>query len=598
MKTIRLWIITGMLASYFSLPAQFCWIDVFSLNPTFPYVCNGDTFKFQLYTSGTRLDSAIVFWGDNTSDTFITNQQQFYPLFKHVYSSTGIYYPYFKLFSSDTACSDTLLPFRAYGRLHPNSQDSLSYGYYNYVIVVDSCTSISGKVYIDKDNSCTYNSGDVPLANQQVVVLDNNQIAGGTFTDAAGNYTVFAPPSFSVRIMPYNHWFSALQPSCNTSQANNQYIPNSSNDFIFQCPSGYDVSITGTTGFFAQVVDRGLCFSVRNNSCNTYFNAVVTFHLSNKILLNTGQQAVVYYSHGTTQYINPTISGNTVSITGINVMPLSVVSGCLQARANPQLTTNGDTICYMVSVSPTAGDLNPSNNYDTVCATVLTSYDPNDKGGIAGSRSAHGVIKANQELVYHIRFQNTGSFPARDVRIVDTLDAKLEASSVEILGYSHPVTVQQSGRVLTFFFDEIWLPDSASNEPASHGHVTFRIQQKPNLPPATTIKNFVDIYFDYNPPIRTNTVVSVIESLAGVLEKSNDLDAWLYPNPTQDKFTIRMSTADDYKVKIYDLTGSILLENRFYGDSWTWGDVKWVPGIYWVEITTALQHRMLKLMVK
>jgi type IX secretion system substrate protein len=56
------------------------------------------------------------------------------------------------------------------------------------------------------------------------------------------------------------------------------------------------------------------------------------------------------------------------------------------------------------------------------------------------------------------------------------------------------------------------LPDSISNEPESHGYVIFEVEPLPALPNGTQITNDVGIYFDFNPPIYTNTVLNTISN--------------------------------------------------------------------------------------
>ena len=65
-------------------------------------------------------------------------------------------------------------------------------------------------------------------------------------------------------------------------------------------------------------------------------------------------------------------------------------------------------------------------------------------------------------------------------------------------------------RVLEFTFNNILLPDSTTNERESHGFVFFDLDAPKNLPPGTRIENTAAIYFDYNKPIITNTVLNTI----------------------------------------------------------------------------------------
>ena len=93
---------------------------------------------------------------------------------------------------------------------------------------------------------------------------------------------------------------------------------------------------------------------------------------------------------------------------------------------------------------------------------------------------------------------------------MDTLDANLDVSSFELLAYSVQPVVQIIGNVARFNFPNINLPDSNSNEPGSHGFVQFRIKLKNGLQLHTAISNTSYIYFDFNSPVQTNTVVDTL----------------------------------------------------------------------------------------
>ena len=148
---------------------------------------------------------------------------------------------------------------------------------------------------------------------------------------------------------------------------------------------------------------------------------------------------------------------------------------------------------------------------DVYCSLVNGSHDPNDKTGFPiGVDSLH-YIAPNEPLEYHIRFQNTGNGPAYRVVIRDTLDEKLDIFSVLPGVSSHPYRFTMYGpRVLQWTFDNIMLPDSTSDEPDSHGFVSFKVNQQQDLPHGTQIRNDADIYFDYNAPVITNNTLHTI----------------------------------------------------------------------------------------
>lgn len=157
------------------------------------------------------------------------------------------------------------------------------------------------------------------------------------------------------------------------------------------------------------------------------------------------------------------------------------------------------------------------------CMQVTGSYDPNDKLASPKGVTAQGLIRKGQWIDYKIRFQNTGTDTAFTVRLIDTLDTRLEITSLEFGAASHPYTwslINQDPPVFEAVFSNILLPDSNVNEPASHGFLNFLIKTHADLPEGAEIRNFADIYFDFNPPIRTNTVLHTISEFRPVPDTS------------------------------------------------------------------------------
>ncbi|TAE60744.1 MAG: T9SS C-terminal target domain-containing protein [Bacteroidetes bacterium] len=185
----------------------------------------------------------------------------------------------------------------------------------------------------------------------------------------------------------------------------------------------------------------------------------------------------------------------------------------------PQITTLtdlsasiGDTIRLHAAILPLESDLDTTNNFLLYTDAVINSYDPNDKQVYPRGEGAAGKILNNQTHTYTVRFQNTGNAPALLVRVLDTLDTDLDLQSLHIVGYSHPMRTELlPGNALAFIFENINLPDSSSNEPASHGYVIFEVAQQPNLPHNQEITNTAYIYFDFNPAIVTNTTLNTID---------------------------------------------------------------------------------------
>jgi len=171
----------------------------------------------------------------------------------------------------------------------------------------------------------------------------------------------------------------------------------------------------------------------------------------------------------------------------------------------------GDIIQMPVMATPNMGDADSSNNHKEYKFVVADSYDPNDKQVYPPGDCIPKYITNDQKLTYTIRFQNTGNAEAINIHILDSLSMFLDLSTVKIMGKSHDMYTEiLPNNTLNFVFNNIRLPDSLSNEPASHGYIVFEVKPMANLVFGSEIKNRVGIYFDYNPPVYTNTVLNTI----------------------------------------------------------------------------------------
>jgi len=148
---------------------------------------------------------------------------------------------------------------------------------------------------------------------------------------------------------------------------------------------------------------------------------------------------------------------------------------------------------------------------DEYIAELRCSFDPNDKA-VKPWRPGNSfkTLIDEEEMEYHIRFQNNGNDTAYIVTIEDELDENLDPRSVRVVGASHDVATTVEGRLLTFTFEDIYLVDSMTNYPESQGYVTFRARTLPGLDHGTSIDNDADIIFDSNPPIVTNEVSNLM----------------------------------------------------------------------------------------
>ena len=223
----------------------------------------------------------------------------------------------------------------------------------------------------------------------------------------------------------------------------------------------------------------------------------------------------------------------------------------------PVGTPIGTGLNFFANILPVQSDQNPVNNFYSLTAWVVGSYDPNDKQ-VEPPYVTPGMLANGAPFEYTIRFQNTGNYPAEIVRIVDTLGDMVDPASFRFLAASHPCTWKLAGTgVVEFNFPDINLPDSIANEPESHGFVKFSVKPKKNLSLGTVVRNFCDIYFDFNDPVRTNTAgTQVVYFLPG--QGLDPLGAMiLRPNPAafMARCDWKQPAPADGRIRLFDVTG-------------------------------------------
>lgn len=193
------------------------------------------------------------------------------------------------------------------------------------------------------------------------------------------------------------------------------------------------------------------------------------------------------------------------------------------------------------------------------CQEVLASYDPNDKAVIPAGIFSQHFIDSTDVLEYRIRFQNTGTAPAINIYILDTISERLDITTFRQMSSSHPCTIDiLPGNVIRWYFTDIMLPDSTHNEPESHGYVKFKINQAPGNDFMDVIYNSAGIFFDYNLPVLTNTVFNTIGkdsdiiSVTPISKSGTSVD--VYPNPAGNTVYFD-SEESNITIEIYNLSG-------------------------------------------
>ncbi|MDX1910814.1 MAG: hypothetical protein SFV22_04975 [Saprospiraceae bacterium] len=232
---------------------------------------------------------------------------------------------------------------------------------------------------------------------------------------------------------------------------------------------------------------------------------------------------------------------------------------------------------------------------DIFCIESVNSYDPNDKQGFPrGVGEAH-YIDQNVDIEYLIRFQNTGTAPAINIEIRDTLPVQwLDPNTVRTGASSHPYEFDMAGNgVMVFKFPNINLPDSNANLEASQGFVKFRISQRKDVPLETEITNSAAIFFDFNDPIITNQTLHTVGKDYLILSGTQEnflpgLEIQVMPHPFRGEVTVLANNMDDtgseLEFTLVSTLGRQVLRGTFSGNRFIFDGSQLPAGLYGYEI--------------
>ena len=384
---------------------------------------------------------------------------------------------------------------------------------------VNECQTVSGNVFQDDNGNCTFDTGEFPM-NQQWVNIGNY----ATLTDMNGDFSLLVDTgAYTVDItsLPTNYTASCPVNGYNVTLGNATNGANNLNFGLTPTPNVEDLSVSITTFFFRPGFDTRIYLDYKNEGTVAQNPQV---DLTHDLLLSYNGMA------------SPAISSQAANV--LTWLPGAVnptQGGGMWAEVNTPVSANlGDTVCNSVLITPMANDGTPANNSDTAKSIITGSYDPNDKQVSPAGEGENGEIPLNtKKLTYKIRFQNTGTDTAFTVVIRDEIDEDLDLTTLTTLGASHGWSFEvEEDRRVKWTFENILLPDSNINEPASHGYVSYTIELKENLPVDTRIENTAGIYFDFNPPIITNTTVNTLvvdNTRIDKLAEHSELKIWPQP---------------------------------------------------------------------
>jgi hypothetical protein len=525
------------------------------------------------YTTGDSAEININF-GDGTDTTFMTeiypSQSYFYGSAQHVYNAPGAYSCQYIATGPDGS-TDTLIV-------------------YDEVIISNTCGAIAGQVYLDANGNCIFDTGDTPIPYYTITVSNGTQNVAYAWTDSLGYYSVNVPSGYTYTVALdqnyyYGQTFDITCPSSGSYTVSS--VPVSNIDFGLICQEGYDLTGYISGWGFRPGFDASIWFDVWNMRCFPVNGQA-------KLVLDP---LLTYVSSSPAP---DAIIGDTLIYDFSNILNGYWNYPYFYLTVSTSLNANiGDSVCLQLIIEPILGDSVPGNNIINACYPVQNSWDPNMKEVSPVGKNASGDILANTDMTYTVHFQNTGTAVAYDIILVDTLDSDLNASSLQIVGSSHPMSFNlMSGNIMKFTFNNIMLPDSGSNQQASHGYVIYKVKQNADLPMGTEITNTAGIYFDFNPAVVTNQTLNTISTAAGINDSYKTESLSIFPVPADKILSLNIpSSVDQALLQIRDLEGRVIYKQYVSGGILGINVEKFKPGVYTVMLSSDTKYYSCKAMV-
>ncbi len=436
------------------------------------------------------------------------------------------------------------------------------------------CGQVDGTVYVDLNGDCIQDPGDVPYPWRVVQCAP-----GGHYelTDGAGFYSEALPYGVYTATIADAGDHAPLCPAVLPAPFTlNAVTPNVTMDMALQPLYGPDMEAVLWSGTPRPGFTFGYGLRALNNGAYSFGPFTVTLDYDPVLSYVSSSLPPTVNTPGQLQFTVP-------SLTAFGQLNIAVV---LQVPPDPLLI--GTNVDATLTLAPLPADADPVNDVATLSTLVVGAYDPNDKLVSTSSRlsGSHYFLDADTSLAYTIRFQNTGNAEALHVRLVDTLSHVLDVASLRILGATHAFEARlESDSILIIDFPDIMLPDSTSDLMGSQGGFSFTIAPRAWIVPGTVLANKADIYFDVNPPIRTNTA-TVVAELSTRVPTYQASSLVIAPNPVGDDLRVQLHASGKGQWSIHDAHGRVVLQGPWVGDARSLDVSPFMAGFYIVTVIT------------
>jgi len=434
---------------------------------------------------------------------------------------------------------------------------------------------VTGTLFGDLSNDGLFNGIETGKSKINVFSSNGNYVCP---TDSNGVYFLTADTgiNFFADVEPFPYRVITT-PQANHFFSNYGFIDSLNDIGLYEIPGVNDLIVSISSGVFTP--------GLNHFSFITFENTGTTFQ--------SGQLYFVKPAVTNFAYANPaqsSVSGDTIFWNFSNISPLTLNEIYSVQLFTPTNVPIGLPVSEYAGIISTLSDTTPGNNFDFENDTTVGPIDPNVKIALPEIEFTTTQLSNGDVMEYCIHFQNTGTAPAINVVIADSLSAHFDLTTFRIIGASHKYTWKIENRVLYVRFENIMLPDSNTNEILSHGLVMYTVRPFSNLQPGTIMSNTAYIYFDFNAPIQTNITHTQIVFPSGISEKSTSGNTFqIFPNPSSSSITLSIENEkmDGLTINVFNVLGvRQKVTGSYSNDDFRLSINELATGVYFIQAQT------------
>lgn len=332
--------------------------------------------------------------------------------------------------------------------------------------------------------------------------------------------------------------------------------------------------------------------SYTNNSTETVTSGTIDFTIDNALNLLSVYESNYWYI---SNLASVTTTATGFSYTFNNLQPFETKRLWVKMQVPTLPTVSlGQLVTNSVDIELLTGEIVPLDNTSSLTQTIVGSYDPNDITEKHGEDIVHSTLSTDDYLTYTIRFENTGTANAINIRVEDLLDEQLDETTLKMVDASHAYSLERVGKQIEWnFFGVNLLPSQDDDSQIGHGFITFKVKPFPDYAVGDVIPNTAEIYFDFNPAIITNTWNTTFVESLGIVE-SDFSHLTVFPNPVKNVLQIS-NTSILTTIEITSILGKQILFKNV--DALTSEiDLSEISnGVYFVKINSGYGEQIVKI---